>query len=175
MAVNIFCPVCLRWDQVAVGAATRTGRCECGVTLLLDGNVVPAELTRGYPDKLLTLTATSASPLKTWKRGDEVWFRPRGSLIAKAVIITPERFEQRTRIGTRSVEPIAHMRGFLPIQQIQWLDNEPTYTTWQCYALLDGAIAPLYPFKQLDEAVAAAQALTQTLLGFKDIGDPFRS
>ncbi len=174
VSTSLFCPVCLTWDQITVDIVERRGRCTCGVLLLLEKNVWPAEAVAGYPEKMLGLTSAGDSLFKSWRRGDEHWFRPRGSWIAKAVSISPEHFEQRTRIGTRAVEPIANLRGFMPVQVIDWAETQ-YFASWRCCALVEAAVVPLYPFDDLDRAARASRELSETLWKLKPAGDPFRS
>jgi hypothetical protein len=175
-AVPIFCPVCLVWGQVAVALDSRTGTCACGVKLLLDPRVMPADVTNGYPDKIARLRAPEAPALmKRWQRGDELWFRIRGSWISKAIIFAPDRFEQRTRLGTRKIERIANLRGFLPMQLPLWSKTEIHGAVFTCHALLETSVIPLFPFRTFDEALKASRELTEGLDQFREIGHPYRS
>jgi hypothetical protein len=174
-APSIVCPVCFAADRLAIEPHSRTGTCECGVVLLLDGKVVPASVTPGYPACLYTRAAPAPSPLDRTQKGDELWFKLRGSWIAKALVFTPSHFEQRTKLGKRLAERLANLRGFVPIQELDWSGGEPVLSLWSMYVVYEASIARLYPFRTYDDAAAAARDLTNALRDLMPHGAPFRT
>jgi hypothetical protein len=172
---SIECPVCFATDQIAIEPLSRTGTCTCGVVLLLDGRVVPAGITPGYPACLFRRPASAPSPLDRTQDSEEIRYRLRGSWIAKTLVFTPSHFEQRTRLGKRLAERIANLRGFVPIQELDWSGGKPTLSMWSMYVIYETSIARLYPFKAYEPAAAAARELTNTLRALVPTGDPFRS
>jgi hypothetical protein len=174
VSVNIFCPVCLRWDDIALYILTRTGRCACGVALELD-SAVWAPDAPGYPDKMLALTGTGESRLKSWRRGDQLYFRPRGAWIAKTVVLTPERIELRRIIGKSWSDPLSNVRGFMPVQHLRWSETGPTWSGWICSLLLvETGVISLYLFDDLDAAALASRELSEAVRRLQGVAHPFR-
>jgi hypothetical protein len=91
----------------------------------------------------------------------------RGSWVGKTLIFASDRFERRTRIGTRKSEPIDDVHAFLPIQFLGWSDGEIILSRFIVHALIDGRMIHLFDFASFEQALKAARQMTDALAKYR--------
>jgi hypothetical protein len=125
---EVICPVCVAPVAPAYAVwSRRVARClVCGTAMAIDGEIIPlGGAVPAYPQRLLAHRVPAAprgTPFRFARAGGELRVRYGGwlSLVSKTITIAPDRFEERTRLGGRSLLPLAKVAGFLPVQYADW-------------------------------------------------------
>jgi hypothetical protein len=137
--VPILCPRCVEpipfehveWD------AHRATCGACGLILVLEGDLVPQQVVRGYPDRLLELRPTDTVPegaklvVERMAHSTRIRFGGWLSWLSKRICLAPDVVEVVTIFGGRLKLDQAEVVGFVPIQHVLWVGTSPEAVTWR--------------------------------------------
>jgi hypothetical protein len=177
MSPDVLCVMCKRWNRFTWGDLSRAPRlatCECGETMTFDGFVAPAREVDDYPERLFRMQpAQRVAGVHRKVVGNEVRFRQHGiaSWIGKTVVITSKTLEERLPWKRNSI-PLAHVRGFAPMQRFEWKGDCPTWVAWGVHAWLETQVVWMFAFDRFDHAADLAIQLNEALHARRDVIQP---